>query len=125
MIRLIIAVFVTSIFARNTLNGPSGYFWVPNGFIAQDGKNSGSITGDGKSWNFGTVFWEDRLEFSISNYYAQKDDEGYKAKRIGLPLIPSLKLKILSAYSQYSSSVSPLTAKTGIPLSAIAEAAWS
>ena len=33
------------------------------------------------------------------------------------------KLKILSAYSQYSSKVSPLTAKTGIPLSAIAAAA--
>jgi hypothetical protein len=94
MIRLLIAVFVTSIFARNTLNGPSGYFWVPNGFIGQDGKHSGSITGDGKSWNFGTVFWKDRLEVSISNYYAQKDNDGYKAKRVGLPVIPALKLKI-------------------------------
>ena len=38
---------------------------------------------------------------------------------------PSVHWKIRSVYCQYSSSVSPLTAKTGVPLAAIAEAAWS
>src|SRR5690606_22252216 len=38
---------------------------------------------------------------------------------------PSAHWKILSVYCQYSVSDSPFTAKTGVPASAIAEAAWS
>ncbi|MNV95435.1 hypothetical protein D3C71_1903260 [compost metagenome] len=42
-----------------------------------------------------------------------------------MELPPSVHWKILSVYSQYSVSDSPLTAKTGMPAAAIAAAAWS
>lgn len=47
------------------------------------------------------------------------------SSRIMLAFWPLGHSKILCVYCQYSSSVSPLTAKTGVPDAAMAAAAWS
>ena len=87
-----------------TYYGPSGYTFVPNGFVAGDWKYAGFTGGElvslqnvrlyPKYLAFKSSVFDNRLEISFSSVYLFVDDDGYEPKKVAsglLPVIPALK----------------------------------
>jgi hypothetical protein len=90
-----------------TYYGVSGYTFVPDGFVPGDWKYAGFVGGEyvqlknvrlyPKYITFRSVFFDNRLELSLSNTYAFVDGDGYASKRIGdglYPVVPGFKWSI-------------------------------
>ncbi len=84
-------------------------------FITLTSASSSSLEGLG-------IFEASASTFAPSRMYIVASPP---SSRIMLATSPFGQSKIRSTYSQYSSSVSPFSAKTGVPAAAIAAAAWS
>jgi hypothetical protein len=90
-----------------TYYGPSGYIFVPNGFVASSYKYTGFTGGElvslqnvrlyPKYLAFRSSAFEDKLEISFSSVYRFVDDDGYEPKKIKdglLPIVPAAKWNI-------------------------------
>jgi hypothetical protein len=104
---LLLLFFSQGFCAHLTYYGPSGYIFVPDGFVAGDWKYTGFTGGEmvslqnvrlyPKYMAFRSSALENKLEFSFSSVYLFVGDNGYKPKKIVdglLPIIPSLKWNI-------------------------------
>jgi len=95
---LFMLLFFTHVFSAHlTYYGPSGYIFVPSGFVAGYSKYTGFMDED-LSLAFRTSFLENKLEVSFSSVYLFVDeDDGYGPKKVAgglLPVIPSVKWNI-------------------------------
>jgi hypothetical protein len=90
--------------SRLTYYGPSGYAFVPSGFVASDWKYAGFAGGElvslqnvrlyPKYLAFKTSAFNNRLEISFSSAYAFVGEDGYEPHKIKdglLPIIPAIK----------------------------------
>jgi hypothetical protein len=104
---LLFLIVANAAASRLTYYGPSGYIFVPSGFVSNDWKYSGFTGGDftalqnmrlyPKFLAFRTSAFSDRLEIAVSSSYEFAGDDGYKVKKLGaglLPVSPSLKWNI-------------------------------
>jgi hypothetical protein len=103
---LLLLFFSRGFCAHLTYYGPSGYIFVPNGFIAGDWKYAGFTGGEFVSLQnlrlyprylaFRSSFF-DKLEVSLSSVYLFVGDNGYEPRKIAdglLPIVPSIKWNI-------------------------------
>ena len=87
--------------------GPSGYSFIPDGFVDQGAKYGGYFAGEFVSLNnarlyprFTALRWSgmsNRLELSLSSVYSFVNDNGYGPRKIGdglLPVCPSVKWSV-------------------------------
>ncbi|MDR2580434.1 MAG: hypothetical protein LBC85_05515 [Fibromonadaceae bacterium] len=105
---LILLLFIQGFCANLTYYGPSGYAFVPNGFVAYDWKYSGFTGGElvslqnvrlyPKYLAFRSSFLEEKLELSFSSVgLFVSSDDGYGPQRVAnglLPVIPAIKWNI-------------------------------
>lgn len=104
---LILLLITNAVSSRLTYYGPSGYSFVPSGFVSSDWKYSGFTGGEfaalqnmrlyPKFLAFRTSLFSDRLEVSLSSTYEFVGDDGYKVKKFAdglLPISPALKWNI-------------------------------
>jgi hypothetical protein len=103
---LLFLFFSKGFCAHLTYYGPSGYIFVPNGFIADDWKYTGFTGGEFVSLQnlrlypkylvLGSSFF-DKLEISLSSVYSFVGDDGYEPKKVAeslFPIVPSIKWNI-------------------------------
>jgi len=104
----LILLFFSQVFSAHlTYYGPSGYIFVPNGFVASDWKYTGFTGGElvslqnvrlyPKYLAFRSSAFDDILEISISSAYLFVGDNGYEPKKVAnglLPVIPSVKWNV-------------------------------
>jgi len=79
-----------------TYYGPSGYIFVPDGFVANDWKYTAFAEGELKYLAFRSYFF-DKLEVSLSSVYLFVGDNGYEPQKFAdglLPFSPSVKWNI-------------------------------
>ena len=104
---LLLLFFSHGLCTHLTYYGPSGYIFVPNGFVAGDWKYTGLTGGElvslqnvrlyPKYLAFRSSFFGDKLEFSLSSVKLFVGDNGYEPKKVAdglLPVWPSLKWNI-------------------------------
>jgi len=104
---LLLLFFSKSFSAHLTYYGPSGYIFVPDGFVASDWKYTGFAGGElvslqsvrlyPKYLAFRSSFFDDKLEVSLSSTYLFVGDNGYKPQKFAdglLPIAPSVKWNI-------------------------------
>ncbi|MCL2100630.1 MAG: hypothetical protein FWH22_02815 [Fibromonadales bacterium] len=90
-----------------TYYGPSGYTYVPSGFVASDWKYSGFTGGELVNLQnvrlypnylaFRSSFFDDKLELSFSSVYLFVGEKGYEPQKVAnglLPVIPAVKWNI-------------------------------
>jgi len=104
---LLLLLFSKGFCAHLTYYGPSGYIFVPDGFVASDWKYTGFTGGElvslqnvrlyPKYLAFRSSFFDDKLEVSLSSVYLFVGDNGYEPQKLAdglLPLVPSIKWSI-------------------------------
>ncbi len=105
---LILVLFASqALCSRLTYYGPSGYAFVPNGFVASDRKYAGFTGGElvslqnvrlyPKYLAFKTSLFDNKLEISLSSVYSFVGEDGYKPQKMAdglLPVIPAVKWSI-------------------------------
>jgi hypothetical protein len=104
---LLLLFFSKGFCAHLTYYGPSGYIFVPDGFIAGDWKYTGFTGGEFVSLQsvrlypkylaFRSSFFDDKLEVSLSSAYLFVGDNGYEPQKVAdglLPIVPSIKWSI-------------------------------
>jgi hypothetical protein len=104
---LILLFFLQAFCNPLTYYGPSGYIFVPNGFVASDWKYTGFTGGELVSLQnvrlyprylaFRSSAFDDKLEISFSSVYRFVEDNGYEPKKILdglLPVVPAVKWNI-------------------------------
>jgi len=105
---LILVLFASyALCSRLTYYGPSGYAFVPNGFVAGDWKYAGFTGGElvrlqnvrlyPKYLAFKTSLFDNKLEISLSSVYSFVGEDGYEPQKIAeglLPIIPAVKWNI-------------------------------
>ncbi|MCL2261057.1 MAG: hypothetical protein FWC15_06865 [Fibromonadales bacterium] len=93
----LLCFFSQAFSAHLTYYGPSGYIFVPSGFVAGYSKYTGFMDED-LSLAFRTSFLDNTLEISFSSVYLFVDEkDGYDPKKVAdglLPVIPSVKWNI-------------------------------
>ncbi|MDR2732945.1 MAG: hypothetical protein LBB36_06990, partial [Fibromonadaceae bacterium] len=108
IILLILALLVSQVFCSHlTYYGPSGYAFVPNGFVAGDWKYTGFTGGEFVSLQnvrlypkylaFRTSMFDSKFEVSLSSTYSFVGEDGYEPQKLRnglLPVIPALKWSI-------------------------------
>jgi hypothetical protein len=103
---LLLLFFSKGFCAHLTYYGPSGYIFVPDGFVADDWKYTGFTGGELTSLQnmrlypkylaFRSYFF-DKWEISLSSVYSFVEDDGYGPQKIKgglLPVVPSIKWNI-------------------------------
>jgi hypothetical protein len=104
---LLLLLFFSHGFCALTYYGPSGYIFVPNGFVDGDWKYTGFTGGELVSLQSMRLYpkyialrssaFENKLEFSFSSVYSFVGGSGYEPQKIEsglLPIAPSLKWNI-------------------------------
>jgi len=104
---LLLLLFSKGFCAHLTYYGPSGYIFVPDGFIASDWKYTGFTGGElvslqnvrlyPKYLAFRSSFFDDKLEVSLASAYSFVGDDGYEPQKVAdglLPIVPSIKWSI-------------------------------
>jgi hypothetical protein len=104
---LFLLLFSKGFCAHLTYYGPSGYIFVPDGFIAGDWKYTGFAGGElvslqsvrlyPKYLAFRSSFFDDKLEVSLASAYLFVGDDGYEPRKVAdglLPVVPSVKWSI-------------------------------
>jgi len=108
IVLLILILFASQAFcSRLTYYGPSGYAFVPNGFVAGDWKYAGFTGGElvslqnlrlyPKYLAFRTSLFDNKFEISLSSAYSFVGENGYKPRKMAdglLPIIPAVKWSI-------------------------------
>jgi hypothetical protein len=84
--------------AQPTIYGNTGTFFVPDGFVSEGGPFGASVSHDLTHISAFGVFLNNRLEVAVSNTYAMLDDvEGFEARKVPLPIVPSVKYYIFNS----------------------------
>jgi hypothetical protein len=105
LLLLLMLLFSRGFCTHLTYYGPSGYVFVPDGFVSDNWKYTGflgrAFMDSSQSYPyylaFRSSFFNDKLEISLSSVYLFVGDNGYKAQKIAdglLPVVPSIKWNI-------------------------------
>ena len=104
---LLLLFFSKGFCTHLTYYGPSGYIFVPDGFVASDWKYTGFTGGEfvnlqsvrlyPKYLALRSSFFDNKLEVSLSSVYLFVGSNGYEPQKVAdglLPIVPSIKFSI-------------------------------